>query len=76
MSEFMWWRDACVYMYMCVVCEARGHHHALILRSHPSCILKQFFMAGEMVQQLKALAALLKDPSSIPSTYLALHNCL
>jgi hypothetical protein len=29
-----------------------------------------------MAQQLKGLAALPEDPGSIPSIYMAVHNCL
>jgi hypothetical protein len=32
--------------------------------------------AGEMVQWLRALAALPKAPGSILSTHMAAHNCL
>ena len=32
--------------------------------------------AGEMAQQLRALAALLEDPGSVASTRMAAHNCL
>ena len=32
--------------------------------------------AGEMVQQLRALTALPGDLGSIPSTHMAVHNCL
>ena len=32
--------------------------------------------AGEMAQQLKALAALLEDLGSIPSIHMVAHNCL
>ena len=31
---------------------------------------------GEMAQQLRALAMLAEDPSSIPRTHMATHNCL
>ena len=30
--------------------------------------------AGEIAQWLRALATLLKDPGSIPSTHIAVHN--
>jgi hypothetical protein len=32
--------------------------------------------AGEMSQRLRALAALLEDLGSTPSTYMVAHNCL
>ena len=32
--------------------------------------------AGEMAQQLRELAILLEDSSSIPSTHMAARNCL
>lgn len=32
--------------------------------------------AGEMSQQLRAFIALSEDPSSIPRTHKAAHNCL
>jgi hypothetical protein len=32
--------------------------------------------AGEMVQQLRAQAALPEDPGSFPHTHMAAHNCL
>jgi hypothetical protein len=32
--------------------------------------------AGEMAQQLRALAALLEDPDLVPSTHMAAHNHL
>lgn len=34
------------------------------------------FGTGEMVRQLRAMAKLLEDPGSIPSTPMADHNCL
>jgi hypothetical protein len=34
------------------------------------------YWAGEMAQQLRALAASLKDPGLIPSTHMAAHICL
>ena len=32
--------------------------------------------AGEVAQQLRALASLPEDPGSVPSTHMAAHNCL
>ena len=32
--------------------------------------------AGESAQWLRALTAFSKDPGSVPSTYMAAHNCL
>jgi hypothetical protein len=34
-----------------------------------------YFVAGEMVQQLRALTALPEDPDSNPNTHMAAHNC-
>ena len=33
-------------------------------------------LSGEIAQRLRILAALPEDPSSIPSTHMAAHNCL
>jgi hypothetical protein len=42
-----------------------------------SFVVKNVFIwAGEMAQQLRALAALAEDLGSIPSTHTAAHNCL
>jgi hypothetical protein len=32
--------------------------------------------AGKMAQQLRALTAFSEDPGSIPSTHMAIYNCL
>jgi hypothetical protein len=39
-------------------------------------ILNSMAGAGEMAQQLKALAALPEDLGSIPSTHMTTYNCL
>jgi hypothetical protein len=43
---------------------------------HIIYLKKKTAEAGEMVQLLRALAALPKDPGSIPRTHTAAHNCL
>jgi hypothetical protein len=39
-------------------------------------VLKGKKMVGELVQRLRALAILLEDPGSVPSTHMAAHSCL
>ena len=39
-------------------------------------LIKKIPRAGEMAQQLRALAVLVEDQGSIPSTHMAVHNCL
>ena len=38
--------------------------------------LKKWRGAGEVAQRARALAALPEDQGSIPSTHMAVHNCL
>lgn len=42
----------------------------------PSDALTRGTGAGEVVQRVRALAALLRDLDSILSTHMAVHNCL
>lgn len=37
---------------------------------------KKYVGSGKMAQWLSVLATLPEDPGSIPSTYMATHNCL
>ena len=48
---------------------------SLLVTEH-RLIIKENGGAGEMAQWLRALDALPEDPGSIPSTHMAVHNCL
>jgi len=71
----------CVCVCVCACVYVCGHesmwiHMPYSQLNNCKVLEKVIFRAGEMAQWLRALAALSKDPSSIPSTHVAVQNCL